>query len=291
MRANYQYEEDSTVKKKGWIGLGIGLVAILAVGSLAVVWTAFASGPMGWGMGVVPISRGIQIAGKDATAVGTPGDRPWNWGPCAGNPTWYGPGMGPGMMGSWGTAGAGSSGITGCAGSTPAATPPGEARLDLEDAHEAVEQYLERSGLGHLRVGEVMEFSRNFYAIVEEPDTGVGAMELLVDRWSGLVGPEMGPNMMWNAKYGMMGRMMGYRSGEMRVSPEEAMEIAQQWLDLNLPGMQTEEHADAFYGYYTLHTLQNGRIAGMLSVHGTTGQVWYHTWHGEFLGMLDADEH
>ncbi len=195
------------------------------------------------------------------------------------------------MMGSWGTAGAGSLGTYGCMGQVAPGTPSVEARLDLEDAWEAVEQYLERNGLGYLQVREVMEFSRNFYAIVEEPDTDMGAMELLVDRWTGLVGPEMGPNMMWNAKYGMMGHMMGYWSGEMRISPEEAVNIAQQWLDLNLPGVQAEEHADAFYGYYTLHTLQNGRIAGMLSVHGTTGQVWYHTWHGEFLGMLDADEH
>ena len=36
-------------------------------------------------------------------------------------------------------------------------------------------------------------------------------MELLIDKAGGAVGPEPGPNMMWNAKYGMMGQgnMMG----------------------------------------------------------------------------------
>jgi hypothetical protein len=174
-------------------------------------------------------------------------------------------------------------------------TLPTDAHLSLDEARQAVEQYLERNGLGYLQVREVMEFTRNFYAIVEEPDTGKGAMELLVDRWTGLVGPEMGPNMMWNTKYGMMGGrgmggMMGYWGSEMRITPEEATRIAQEWLDLNLPGTQAEEHADAFYGYYTLHTLQDGRISGMLSVHGTTGQVWYHTWHGDFVAMIGADE-
>ena len=66
-------------------------------------------------------------------------------------------------------------------------------------------------------------------------------MELLVDQDSGAVGPEPGPNMMWNAKYGMMGRgdgmigmMGGYASGEMTLSPEEDEDVAQRWLVANL---------------------------------------------------------
>ena len=42
---------------------------------------------------------------------------------------------------------------------------------------------------------------------------------------------------------------------------------------------------DAFYGYYTLHTLRDGQIEGMLSVNGYRGGVWYHDWHGSFIGM------
>lgn len=271
------------MKKTLLIGLGTSLTALLVLGGLG--WAVLAHGPIGgWAGGGLfsPRTTSEYPPAPEGPGRGVRGEG------------WYGC-MGPGMMGSWGIAGAGSSrGIYGCAGwMPPAVTPPVDARLDLEDAREAVERYLERNRLGHLRVREVMEFSRNFYAIVEEPDTGMGAMELLVDRWTGLVGPEMGPNMMWNAKYSMMGGhgMMGYWSGEMRIAPEEAVEIAQGWLDLNLPGMEAEEHADAFYGYYTLHTLQDRRIAGMLSVHGATGQVWYHTWHGQFLGMLEEDEH
>jgi hypothetical protein len=29
--------------------------------------------------------------------------------------------------------------------------------------------------------------------------------------------------------------------------------------------------------------LKDGRIAGMLSVNGSTGQVWFHSWHGNFI--------
>ena len=42
---------------------------------------------------------------------------------------------------------------------------------------------------------------------------------------------------------------------------------------------------DAFYGYYNLHTLRDGQIEGMLSVNGYRGGVWYHDWHGPFIGM------
>ena len=174
-------------------------------------------------------------------------------------------------------------------------TAGGEA-LSIEEAGAAVEAYVDRLGYEGLEVEELMEFDLNFYAIVAEKETGIGAMEVLVNKYTGAVGPEPGPNMMWNASYGMMGRggMMGYGSmmggyssdGTMTVSPEEATEIAQQWLDTNLPGREAGE-ADAFHGYYTLHFLRDGEIEGMLSVHGASGDVWYHSWHGDFVAMLD----
>ena len=104
---------------------------------------------------------------------------------------------------------------------------PGEGDISsLEDVETAVHEYVERLGYTGLEVTEVMEFERSYYTIFAEEDTGVGAMELLVDKDSGAVGPEYGPNMMWNTKYGMhrggrMGMMggYGYATGEMTVSP------------------------------------------------------------------------
>jgi hypothetical protein len=181
------------------------------------------------------------------------------------------------------------------------ASPFDGAQDRLEEVQEAVERYVDRLGYTGLHVTEVMEFERNYYAIVAEEETGIGAMELLVDKRSGAVGPEPGPNMMWNAKpfdyaqdrYGMMGRggmmgmMGGYSDGEMVLSPEEAQDVVQRWLDANLPG-RTAGQADPFYGYYTLHFLNDGEIEGMLSVHGSSGDVWYHSWHGDFIAMAEG---
>ena len=55
-------------------------------------------------------------------------------------------------------------------------------------------------------------------------------------------------------------------------------------------GMMGPGTPDPFYGYYTLHFLKDGRIEGMLSVHGNTGQVWYHSWQGDFVRMTEHHE-
>jgi hypothetical protein len=215
--------------------------------------------------------------------------------------TGWGYGMGPGMMGRWGAPAAPSSGSGWGCGSGPGGTTSLSGTLTIEEAHEAVERYVAALGYPDLEIAELMEFERNFYAIVREADTGIGAMELLVDKWTGIVSPEVGPNMMWNARYGPAlslpngmhgrgGRMMGGASESNSVTPEEAIEIAQRWLDAYRPGVTVEEHADPFYGYYTIHTLKDGEIEGMLSVHGTTGQVWYHTWHGSFVQMIEEED-
>jgi hypothetical protein len=73
------------------------------------------------------------------------------------------------------------------------------------------------------------------------------------------------------------------------VTPAQARQNAQQYLDAYLPGTKVAEDADAFYGYYTIHVLRDGKEIGMLSVNGYTGAVWYHTWHGTFVQTKALD--
>jgi len=190
-----------------------------------------------------------------------------------------------GMMGGWGPGG--------MMGGWGWGLPAPRQSISIDQAKQRVESYLGFIGDPNLQVDEVMEFESNFYAIVKEKDTGKGAMELLVNKVTGSVFPEFGPNMMWNTKYGHMGGMMGGWWGrapgdQPQVSAEQAKSIAQQWLDTYQPGSTTEE-PDVFYGYYTLHTMKDGKITGMLSVNAYTGQVWYHSWHGAFIQMVDED--
>ena len=208
----------------------------------------------------------------------------------------------------------------------------------LAAARSDAQQFANRLGL---RVDEVMQFQRNFYAKLVDSH-GNGATEVLVDSSTGVVSIEYGPAMMWNTRYGMgrsagsmmgsygrgmmrgqgNGGMVGHRSGSststgghgpgmMRgqgngsgmmggsgaagatgstspapatsVSLAEAHTLAQRWLDANEPGVTVETGGDAFPGYYTLETLRDGRITGMMSVNASTGAVWPHWWHGAFI--------
>lgn len=99
--------------------------------------------------------------------------------------------------------------------------------------------------------------------------------------------------MMWNLKYGQMtGAIMGglYKAEQTRnmpISAAKALELAQKALDAQRQGLKTGSEADAFYGYYTIHVLKDGKTYGMLGVNGYTVQVWYHTWHGRFMGLKE----
>jgi hypothetical protein len=193
----------------------------------------------------------------------------------------------------------------------------------LEEARAAFERAVEGLGNRNLEVTEVMEFSNNYYAEVKEKDTGIGAMKLLINRPGIRVYPEPGPNMMWNTKYGMMsgsggyGRMMGPRgrgmmgpngsgmmggssasasaqnprsntADKMDVSPERARKVADAYLSRVSPGTRAEEPT-RFYGYYTIDTEKEGKTSGMLSVNGYSGEVWYHSWHGPFIGKEEGE--
>ena len=114
--------------------------------------------------------------------------------------------MGAGMMGGWGS------------------SNPNTEQITIDEAAEAVERYLGAYGQD-LALAEVMEFAWNFYAEVEEKSTGIHAMELLIDKYTGRVYPEMGPNMTWNTKYGMMGNNYAV-TAEMTVTPEQAKTLA-----------------------------------------------------------------
>lgn len=205
-------------------------------------------------------------------------------------------GRGPGMMGSGGMMGNGY-------GYNNTNLPA----LTVDQAKAAAEKYLAKLNNSDLKIAEVMVFDNNAYVVVKESSTGIGAFELLVDPASQIASPEHGPNMMWNLKYsgvnhqnmmngygGMMGgygnMMPGWNnsapvdvSAEMTVTPEQAIQDAQKYLDANISGATAATDPIPFYGYYTLDFEKDGKVAGMLSVNGYSGQVFPHTWHGAFV--------
>lgn len=146
------------------------------------------------------------------------------------------------------------------------------------------------------------------HAYAQVLKNGSGAFEVLIDHATGNVYPEPGPNMMWNTEYSPMADMGGMMGGNMNdgtfgsmmdglgsapevgemISAENAVTIAQRYLDSNDPNAIAEA-PDALPGYYTLHIERDGEIDGMLSVNGYSGQVFVHHWHGDFIEMTGGD--
>lgn len=151
--------------------------------------------------------------------------------------------------------------------------------------------------------------------VLVDPQTGLVSLEygpaMMWNTEYGMMSGRFGAGMMGSSGgYGMMGRygagyggVMGGGNGGMMgggayappavppstgtggktVSIAEAHSLAQSWLDGNEQGTVVEQGGDAFPGYYTLETLRDGTISGMISVNASTGVVWAHWWHGSFI--------
>ncbi|MFO8035204.1 MAG: hypothetical protein R6U57_01045 [Anaerolineales bacterium] len=272
------------------------IVAAGLVGAAALLWTGFFFGRNTWGMW--DFRHGEMMSRY--IPMGARSDRAWD-----------GFHMGVGVMDraymdGWG------GGRVPRGGRSMMDEYSGEGSADplsVEEAHEAVDSYLDFYNGEDLTVEEIMVFDNHAYAIVTEKSTGIGAFELLVDPVTKEVFPEYGPNMMWNLKYSMMSGSGGYGmmgsgmmggdmygadpeefegSGELSVSPEEALQAAQRYLDEYAPGTEVSDEITPFYGYYTIDVEWDGEITGMVSVNGYTSQVFPHTWHGAFIEMSEG---
>jgi hypothetical protein len=146
----------------------------------------------------------------------------------------------------------------------------------IDDVLGISERYLNSLNIPDLVIEEIMEFEQNFYVLYSEESTGIGAFEMLIDKDTGQIFPEYGPNMMWNTKYGHGGMMGGWNqlpSNESQITENAALILAQTFLDDVYPGTLADD-PHLFHGYYTLHVIKNGAIYGMLSVNSFDGNVW-----------------
>jgi hypothetical protein len=226
---------------------------------------------------VIGIAGLVLISGYSGlTYGGYPAGSSSQWGDYGG----MGPGgmmgggmMGGGMMGSMMQMMGGNMLVSG-------GVPynPNGSMVSLEQASDIAKRYLAAQNNPDLELADLEEWEFNFYVEYKEKSTGTKVLQMLIDKYSGIVSPEMGPNMMWNTKYGMLGT----QKGAMILTKEQAMISAQQFLDSRLPGTKAED-SGVFYGYYHFDAKKNSQMYGMLDVNGYSGQIWYHTWHGNFI--------
>lgn len=182
--------------------------------------------------------------------------------------------------------------------------------MSTEEIEREVNRYLVDFD-EELEIADIFVYENSeYYVSVEETNTGKGAMELLINPYSGVIYPENGPNMMWNEKYGMHGRgyMMGIHMGNRpffneysgyysneestkQISLETAVELATEYVKKYIDeALYVTNEGHEFYGYYTLHIKRGEETVGMLSVNYYTGDVWFHDWHGKLIEVISHHE-
>jgi hypothetical protein len=191
----------------------------------------------------------------------------------------YGPGYGCGGCGRhggyWGY-GYGTAPIYGTT-TTP---------LTISQAVTAANEYLTSLNNPNLAIANVQEYAVNFRFTLYEKSTGIGAYELIINKYTGYVYPGMGPSVTWNTKYGIINGVLtvynATATATMPVTATQAQTFAQQYLSTVMPAT-TVGNTTPFYGYYNVEVLSGGNMYGTLSVNGYTGQIWYQAWHGSFI--------
>jgi hypothetical protein len=255
------------------VGIVLGLLLVTAAVLIMGVRFLWGRGMMGLERGLIPMMTQGGRQPFNQEYQGTfPDDRfgqnGQTWQSPNGNMP-FGPGMGMNRRGGMGMNPMfGQQGI-----------PTGD-RVSMDQALSKAQDSLSSYGK-NIKIAEIMEFANNFYVSVKETDSGRGAVELLVDPYSGNVSPEPGPNMMWNSKYGHL--MSGGQASQSEMSVDQASQKAKDYLKKMLPTAELQTDGTAFYGYVTFDYKVNGVIAGMLSVNSYSGNVWMHTWHGTFI--------
>lgn len=147
-----------------------------------------------------------------------------------------------------------------------------------EEAWAAVQVFINGSNSG-LQISELWEYETVFKA--ELSDTkGARAFDLIADKFTGAIMPEMGMSMMLNASYGKGLYKSPSFGRSLTVTQAQAIDYAQTFINKNSLGyiLGTPE---VYPGYYKFHTTQGSGLGMDIMVNGYHGEVWMNT----FLGL------
>lgn len=128
-----------------------------------------------------------------------------------------------------------------------------------------------------IHVAAVTPFANDLYAQLSDA-AGTRLGEVLVDRYTGTVVPEPGPNLLWNTRWGVAAGTISAP----RYAEPAAQRLAEQFMAGYLPGAAVLSAA-ALPGYDTFAYGRGQTIEGLLSVNAMTGAIWVHAWLGPAL--------
>lgn len=255
------------MKRVKWI-FGFSLVSILAVSGTAYAFTSVTSGTTASPAAPIP-NFGMTQSRGDISQLGYGYGMMGSYGRGCGG---VNNGAGYGMMG--GGYNAASLGIN---------LTNGQVTLDDQvlSIAKAYVQVLNQD----LRIAEIHEYSDSYEVELKESKTENKAFEFMISKNEGYIFIEMGPNVMWNNKYGHM-NWRGTKNTP--ITAEQAAKAAQDYVNQQMGNAYTLEQPEAAPGYYEFMILKDGKDYAELDVNGYTGQVWFESWHGPILKTIEA---
>jgi hypothetical protein len=143
-----------------------------------------------------------------------------------------------------------------------------------DEAKAAIEAFIDASN-SSLRISELWEYGTVYKAELSDTN-GTKAFDLIADKFTGVVMPEMGMSMMLNASYGKGMYKTPAFGRNLSVTADQAKSYAQAFVEKNNLGyiLGTPE---AYPGYYKFHTTSGGALGLDIMVNGYNGEIWMNT--------------
>jgi hypothetical protein len=149
-----------------------------------------------------------------------------------------------------------------------------------QEARAAIQSFIDASG-SSLEISELWEYGTVYMAELSDLN-GAMAFDVIADKFTGAVGPEMGLSMMMNASYAK-GLYKAAKFGKkLTVSEEQASATAQDFVNANGLGY-TLGTPENYPGYYKFHTADSHGFGLEIMVNGYNGSVWMNSLLGRPL--------
>lgn len=143
------------------------------------------------------------------------------------------------------------------------------------DARTVIEDFIAASN-SSLQISELWEYETVYKAELSDAD-GEKAFDVLADKVTGAVGPEMGLHMMRNASYGKGLYKVPVFRKNLTITPDQATTYAQNFLDNNKSLDYILGSPEIYPGYYKFHTTVTtvpGPFGMDILVNGYNGKIW-----------------
>ena len=139
------------------------------------------------------------------------------------------------------------------------------------EARSVIQGFIDASN-SNLQISELWEYETAYKAELSDT-TGAKAFDLIADKFTGVVSPEMGMSMMRNASYGKGLYKTPIFRKNLTITPEQAQTYAQAFIDNNSLGY-TIGPPEVYPGYYKFHTDDAGGYGMDIMVNGYNGKIW-----------------